>query len=48
MIDVLQQVPPRHRHAAPGDAQTEFSLYIFTKRGAFDTKQAVNSQVGPA
>ena len=45
MIEVLQQVPPRHRQATAGDVQTEFSLFVFTRRGGFYRKKTVNAQV---
>ena len=48
MLEVLQQVPPRHRlapAASGGDSKALFSLYVFTRKAAFMRKRAVNSQV---
>ena len=48
MLEVLQQVPPRHRLApvaVGGDSKALFSLYVFTRKAAFMRKRAVNSQV---
>ena len=44
MLEVLQQVPPRHCQV-PTDKQAGFALYMFTHKGAFLRKRAVNAQV---
>ena len=41
MLEVLQQVPPRHCQV-PTDKQAGFALYMFTHKGAFLRKRAVN------